>query len=275
MRAPKLLSRLVRQSKHDGSVAMAPYPSVNVFEWRPKSGAINFGDHLSTVVVSKLLSDRGRSLWEETAQDRRLFAVGSVLHFTSEGDTIWGSGVNGKIPNNAPYPKFLDIRAVRGPLTAQFLHDRGHDVPEVFGDPALLLPHLFPNRFHVEKKVPALFIPNLHDLMSLDDCTIPIASPLRGWNWVADRIAEAEFVLASSLHGIIIAEALGIPARYVRLSELEGMFKYDDYARGTGRECMMPAFSVAEGLEMGGHDPIEFDQNRLLQAFPWDLWGST
>ena len=101
---------------------------------------------------------------------------------------------------------------------------------------------------------------------------MPFVSPLRGWNAVVEQIVGADLVLASSLHGVVIAEAFGIPARHVRLTETEPPFKYDDYARGTGRSGIDSANSVAEALEMGGAPPISFDPQALLATFQHDLW---
>jgi pyruvyltransferase len=58
----------------------------------------------------------------------------------------------------------------------------------------------------------------------------------------------------------------------VRLSELENLFKYNDYYAGSGREKFEYATSVHEALEMGGEKSIHFDDDRLLKAFPLDLW---
>jgi pyruvyltransferase len=79
-------------------------------------------------------------------------------------------------------------------------------------------------------------------------------------------------VLASSLHALIVAEAYGIPARYVRLSDHESIFKYNDYYLGTGRQQDKIATSVDEAVEMGGFAPPQFDASKLLKAFPFDLW---
>lgn len=242
-----------------------------MFEWRPAGGGINFGDHLATVVTNRILGGAGVMPDEEVNRSRRLFSVGSVLHFAKTGDTVWGSGINGKIAADQHRFEDLDVRAVRGPKTAAFLRERGVRVPDVYGDPALLVPTLFPGRFVPEVRQPALFVPNLHDAVS--SAGIDAVSPLSGWNRIVQRIVEAEFVAASSLHGLILAEAYGIPARYVRLSETESLFKYEDYVMGTGRERLDYATSIGQALEMGGMPPIRFDAPALLAAFPWDLWS--
>ena len=97
-------------------------------------------------------------------------------------------------------------------------------------------------------------------------------SPLSGWNRCVAAILRHDLILASSLHGLIIAEAYGIPARYVRLSEEENLFKYRDYYAGTGRPNFSYARSVAEGLEMGGEPSPIFDPEPLMRAFPFELW---
>ena len=269
---PSLGSLVRRQSQAPAQAPIPVYPSVELFAWKPRSGARNFGDHLSHVISAAVARERGLTFDDETSRPRRLLGVGSILHFAQDGDTIWGSGVNGKIALEEIRARSLDVRAVRGPKTAEVLRGFGIQVPEVFGDPALLLPHYFGARFRVEPVRDYIFIPNLNDLKThgqLDN----LVSPLSGWNRCVQAICSANLVLASSLHGIILADAFGVPARYVRLTETESQFKYDDYAQGTGRRALVPARSIAEAREMGGHEPIRFDPEPLIRAFPYDLWA--
>ncbi|RRN77026.1 polysaccharide pyruvyl transferase family protein, partial [Pseudoxanthomonas sp. SGD-10] len=238
-----------------------------------RDGSINFGDHLSYIIVTKILADNGLLLEEETTTQSRLLALGSVLHFANTGDTIWGTGFNGKIKLEEHKYANLDVRAVRGPLTRNFLLERGIEVPEIYGDPALLLPHIFPKKFTKNQNKPFVIVPNLHDLkIAKEKEWKNIVSPLNSWNKCIKQILEAEFVIASSLHGLIIAEAYGIPARYIRLSEEENLFKYNDYLMGTGRGEIEYARTIEEALEMKGMSPIQFDHSKLLSAFPLDLW---
>lgn len=267
-----LLNRLVK-AKDDAGDGCG-YPHVDLFFWKPECGQLNFGDHLARVIVTKLLASQGHLLEEETAESHRLFAVGSVLHFAQDGDVVWGSGVNGKVDPRQHRFRKLDVRAVRGPLTREFLMARGITVPEVFGDPALLLPTLFPQRFARHVKSRYVVVPNLHDLKLAQEARMRhVVSPMWSWNRCVTAILEGELVISSSLHGIIIAEAYGIPARYLRLSDTENIYKYNDYMLGTGRGAIEPAGSVEEALEMGGMPPPVFDPEALLAAFPFDLWS--
>ncbi len=223
------------------------------------------------VVVNRVLSLFNHVPEEEVEKPSRLLAVGSILHFARDGDTIWGSGINGKVPESSHQCRALDVRAVRGPLTRDFLQRRGIAVPEIYGDPVLLLPRLFAGRFRASDQRPYVIVPNLHDLKALSGES-NFVSPLQSWNSCVERILEASFVISSSLHGLVVAEAFGIPARYLRISETEHMLKYQDYALGTGRDSIEAAHSIAEALEMGGMPPPRFDEAALLQAFPIDLW---
>lgn len=270
----KLLKKLKLANKQGTPIdANFPFKHVDLYYWKPIDGGLNFGDHLSKVIVSKVLADKGHLLEEETKFNRRLLAVGSVIHFAKNNDVIWGTGVNGKVDISEHTYQNLDVRAVRGPLTKKFLNNRGINVPEVFGDPALLLPHVFPNRFVKKRLKSYVTVPNLHDLQKAKTQGWKnLVSPMNSWNKCITEILEAEFVIASSLHGLIIAEAYGIPARYVRLSETENLFKYNDYLMGTGRGEIEFATSVEQALKMGGMAPPQFNAQKLLNAFPLDLW---
>ncbi|MEJ7683905.1 MAG: polysaccharide pyruvyl transferase family protein [Segetibacter sp.] len=113
----------------------------------------------------------------------------------------------------------------------------------------------------------------MHDLQTAKEKKWDnVISPFTIWNNCISEILEADLVIASSLHGLIIAEAYGIPARYIRISETENLFKYNDYMMGTGRNEIDYARDIGEAIEMGGMRPPVFDAVKLLQTFPIDLW---
>lgn len=270
----KRLARLLAKPKQPAN--QVSYPSVQLTYWRPNGNYNNFGDDLSKVVVSLMLAARGMTLLDEAQTDRQLLAIGSVLHFAKDGATVWGSGINGKIGEHRYGFTSLDVRAVRGPLTAEALRQRGTMCPDVFGDPALLLPKLCGARFLNKPRQGTIFVPNLNDQLAGVDYKAPegvrVVSPMQSWNRCVAEITSAELVLSTSLHGIVVAEAYGIPARMVRLSEHENTFKYRDYYLGTGRDNVRWATSVVEAQEMQGEHPPRIDLAKLAAAFPFDLW---
>lgn len=245
---------------------------LDLYYWKSSDG-VNFGDYLSSVVVTKIAADHGFIIDEELAAPKRLLAVGSILHFARDDDIIWGSGVNGKVDPQLHTFKRLDVRAVRGPLTRDFLRQRGVTVPEIYGDPALLLPVLLPERFKRDElnAKGTWVVPNLHDLAVVSGLK-NVISPLQRWSKVIDKIINAEFIISSSLHGLVIADAFGVPCRYVRLSQIENIFKYNDYAQGVGRTEFVYASSISEAEEMGPMPPVTVNVTPLLKAFPFDIW---
>jgi pyruvyltransferase len=232
----------------------------------------NFGDLLGPLLVQKIVSDRHL---EEKSSSQRLVSIGSIIQMTRPGDVVWGSGVN--IKSHTPILNTkLDVRAVRGPLSRVSLQDCGVEVPEVFGDPAVLWPRFWSREFY-EENYPGTprdlsIVPNLYDFSRYRDKSDVVINPQGNPHEVIAKISRSEFVVASSLHGIAIAEAYGIPARLV-IPGVEPLFKYEDYYRGTGRGSFRAARSVTEALDLGGEPPIDSDLDALLDAFPEDLWS--
>lgn len=258
--------------------------TIDIYHWNPirpryagrigrrlplRGPANNFGDLLGPLIVSGVLEREGiaDSTPRRTAQ---LLSIGSVIHFAEPGAVVWGSGVNGKVPAEAHDGlRDLDVRAVRGPRTREFLTARGFDVPEVYGDPGLLLPIVRPDLTGLPKRRDVTVVPNLNDLRPYRSRSV--LDPRRPLEECLATIAESRLVVGSSLHGIVVAEALGVPARLVR-SPRESTFKYEDYFRGTGRDQVRFASSVREAIRMGGESPPAWDPQPLLDAFPRDLW---
>jgi len=242
-----------------------------LYWWIP-SNRTNFGDELSHEIVKRIIGYTPR---RPLKREKKLLALGSIMHLANDNDIVWGTGVNGKAIE-LDLHKFtcLDVRAVRGPLTRQFLLERNIPCPEIYGDPALLMPLLFPE-FKPTFAVDYIVIPHIFDVKELINIPVfnsakNIVLPTENWETVVKKILESKFVIASSLHGIIVAEAFGIPARYLRATSKEPLFKYVDYYTATGRPNFKYANSIAEALEMGGEDPIKFDANALLKAFPYE-----
>lgn len=235
--------------------------------------ANNFGDLIGPALVEEILRRNGLQFSNSAGIGQRLLTVGSILHLAQHKDIVWGSGRNGRITTEKHTARDLDIRMLRGPLTKAFVESIGLKAPNLFGDPALLLGHLFPRLLDRSARPSheVTFVPNLHDPVPLR-CRKWTVHP-RGDLWsTIERIASSRFVIASSLHGVIVAEALGIPARLLR-SRSEPEFKYADYYLGTGRPDYTPAPSIDWALLKGGERPAVFDTEAMLAAFPIDLFG--
>lgn len=233
----------------------------------------NFGDLLGPVIVERLCQQRGYVTREGSS---RLVTVGSIMHAVRDGDVVWGTGVNGKTR-----PELTDVRnaqfeAVRGPLTRQFMIERGHDVPEVFGDPAILVPDLFPEWNASSAKTRGLgFLPNLHDLPTWSNQVDDLISPHGHPADVIPQIIACDRLVTSSLHGMIIADAYGIPVVLVK-PVAEHEFKYLDYARGVRRAEPDFVDTLDRACEIVDEaQPAHIEAHvkaDLLDAFPAGLW---
>lgn len=250
-----------RRRTHRGPLA-SPWGRVN-----------NFGDLLGPILVDRLLAERGLK-GASALKPARLLTVGSILQLARPGDVVWGTGVNGKWLDKDLSGSRLDIRAVRGPLTRSVLTTNGFFVPETYGDPALLIGRFWERQQLASgwPRTDVLVVPNLHDQGTYAGSS-SVMSPTRPLWEVVGRIAASDFVAGSSLHAIVLAESLGIPARLI-MPRVEPMFKYQDYYLGSGREMFAAAETIAEAVRLGGELPPKWDPKALLSAFPEDLWRS-
>ncbi|MDX1756683.1 MAG: polysaccharide pyruvyl transferase family protein [Marinobacter sp.] len=234
----------------------------------------NFGDLIGPVVVDGMLRALELSPKQGVRGDQRLLTVGSILHLAQSGDVIWGSGVNGKIPDRRHRFSEIDVRAVRGPLTRDFLLKRSIPCPEIFGDPGILLVKFYSELFGVpdDKEYDLTIIPNLNDY-DIWKGVKEVVDPTSGLDGIARRIASSRFVVGTSLHAIVLAESMGVPARLLP-SPNESDFKYEDYYLGTGRGGYRIANSISQALDLGGEPSYDVSEvsDRLIGAFPKDLW---
>lgn len=267
---------------------------VNILEYHPEkygydtfnNKPYNLGDALGPIIVKHLLDEKGIDIDAEIPEKKHLFTVGScIFGGVSKGNyqnaTIWGSGILRKPARLASFfqkisRRKLDIRAVRGPLTRQVLLEFGHDCPEVFGDPAILMPLIYQPE-STAKKYKKLVIPQFYHEIQFrkehpDERMVSMNTD--DYKSVIDEIVASEILYTSSLHGIILAEAYGVPAVFFRGLHEVIDFKYRDWYESTGRKDVKFANSYEEALTMAP-PPLPDLQGLvkgLLDCFPYDLW---
>ena len=261
---------------------------VNVFQYHPErfgyrlyqNQPCNLGDSLGEVIIQFLLGQKGIDIDKPISRTKHLYCVGTNIHGAYQSATVWGSGIYP--PQNKKEEFFqkhcgrkLDIRAVRGPLTRQVVLKYGHKCPEVYGDPAILLPLIYnPVVPKVrERLIIPQFIGEIRFRESHSD-EYMISMNTNDYKTVINEILTSEIVYTSSLHGIILAEAYGVPAVFFRGLPKYKDFKYLDYYYSTGRTdvALTDSFEEALSVPVPPLPNLNKLKENLLGSFPYDLW---
>ncbi|MFC3569368.1 polysaccharide pyruvyl transferase family protein [Paracoccus simplex] len=259
-------SRLFRASldRRAEERGIAPGERVKLFWWeQPYPG--NLGDIVNPYIVEHVTGIPPQ--WE--GRGVGLCAIGSVIKYARDGSDVWGSGTpnsGDKLAAGAHY------HAVRGPLTRDLVLANGGTCPEIYGDPAWLLPVLYPRKAPPRCKTGLI----LH--FTHEDMATPVAPGIKridirriGYDEIEaflDEMLDCERIISSSLHGVIIAQAYGIPACLATVTgsstQIHGDgIKFDDYYRSIGHEKAPEAVDLSELLRL---DEDSIAPDRFLSA---------
>lgn len=237
----------------------------------------NFGDALNPWLLERITGRRVESFdILSPPETPYLVAIGSILHFATNHAQVWGSGLmTANDPLKGPPSA---IHAVRGPLTQEALRKRGIPAPTVLGDPALLVPRFYdPWVFH---KTDWGMVPHFTDrnhpwiqhCRELRARVIDVFAPVQT---VLRQIKACRRILSSSLHGLIVAEAYGIPTRWITLGDkvVGGGFKFRDHYAALGRPDespypINPDTLPTSVLETATRKPVPMDLDVLVDALP-------
>ncbi len=236
------------------------------------------------VVVKHLCEQNGIDMDSPIPKTRHLYAIGSIL-LGYQNATIWGSGFG---YNQLQKPYFpldcvlhrlrhrVDIRAVRGPLTRQILLKMGYACPEVYGDPAILMPLIYQPQ--PPERKPYIVVPHYSTLPRYEGQPNILGTYRQDFRVFLDRLCAADLVISASLHGIILAETYGIPAVMLADTPSSDITKYKDWYLSTGRETFPIASSLEEALQITPSLPapgvLERMREDLIRTFPRDLWDN-
>ncbi|MCG5481217.1 MAG: polysaccharide pyruvyl transferase family protein [Ensifer alkalisoli] len=249
----------------------------------------NFGDNLMADLLEGLFSLRVNYA---TLGSAELLGVGSILdsyfrrkkgkvHLLSRRPWrtlhVWGSGFMDE-NSAALWPQKLQYHATRGPLTAVRVGQR--QLP--LGDPALLLPMIWPSK--PIKRFAVGVIPHFATLplfRSRYESNLPsgwvIIDLLQKPKEVCATISASDVVVSSSLHGLIVADAYGVPSqRIAPENAIKGDgFKFKDYEEQRGTAFSSPREFrevLSEGIKVDEFTvakPSSELLDRLLLSFPF------
>lgn len=187
----------------------------------------NAGDMLSLSVVDHFLSPKGINLSTKGMKTSPpyLAAIGSVLHMVlcakSGVRIVWGSGLRHR---SKCMHGLNDIiwQGVRGPMTRNYLVQHLRINPPVIKDPGLLSPTIFNlkveqvhelgiilHKYDFQDKLLVQFL-NLSALPWLNMGSNSLDHNLR-------VLLTFKRIMSSSLHGIILAHAFGIPCVPIKI----------------------------------------------------------
>ena len=231
----------------------------------------NIGDNISPIIVAYVANLYGINTEKRISKTRHLYAVGSIITAGAQDCTVWGSGLlNTHILYRLKKRK-IKFQAVRGPLSRVILIDQGFNVPEVYGDPAILMPLIYNPT--IAKLYTVSVITHMDEPIDLQNepfHRIKITND--NYKFFIDEIKASELILSSSLHGIIFAESYGVKA--ILLKPAVDLFKYYDYYFSTGRYSFPIANNISEALQMQAPEIPDFStmRNALIESFPKFLW---
>ncbi len=201
----------------------------------------NFGDALTPWLIERLTGEYPIFVRPEDPR-HKYFVTGSIVSYAGGDCTVWGSGImcRGDIVSPA-----VQLLAVRGPLTRARALECGAECPEIYGDPALLLPRFYapPPCERRGIGVVAHFsdYPRLLPVWK-DSARLRLIDIQDSIKSVIDRIAACEFIVSSSLHGLIASHAYGVPAVWVKFRDLPSGddSKFQDYFLSIGHQPPRP-----------------------------------
>ncbi len=247
--------------------------------WRGKENK-NWGDKINPLLIS-WLSGKDVVHVNDIINFRFIpvhTCIGSVIeHLRFKGVHIWGTGIISETSSIRIKPE--KIHAVRGPSSLARLMSEGFHCPEIYGDPALLLPKFYaPN---VEKTIELGIIPHFKDKENSDIKRLQkeggvIIDIFGGETEFIDNVCRCKRVVSSSLHGLIVADAYGIPSKWIKVSGkiFGGDFKYGDYYRSIGVKNEGPLIikrsTTVNDLSQGCWEKeMRIDLDQLLHSCPF------
>lgn len=211
----------------------------------------NFGDQLSLDIVNKFSKNNFK---KSSLDNATLIAIGSILElfFLKDGEVfqqrpmrIWGSGFIaeegkhhrlGKL-KEYKFARPMKFAAVRGYHTLNRIRKMGYEGDIAVGDPGILSSSLVENNktakvyslglipHYIDRDNPIFQI--IHKKVERSIILDIFENPML----FLKKMLQCETILSSAMHGLIAADSLSIPNKWIKVSNKlhGGDYKFKDY----------------------------------------------
>jgi pyruvyltransferase len=242
----------------------------------------NVGDRVAPLIL-RAITGRPANLVTDLRKPH-ILSVGSLMAWATPASQVWGTGVID--PEGATgRARKQHVHALRGPMSLRVLRRNGIAVGDVpLGDPG----YLAPAALNIERS-PSAPVHPVGLVAHYLDRGQPILAEMLREPGVVDldvgetperflaRMADCAAVISTSLHGLVFAEALGIPNLWVKAGDklIGGEFKFSDWFATTARPQVRPhvltdgdsALALAARAEL--RESL-IDVQALTAAFPFE-----
>lgn len=183
----------------------------------------NFGDMLGPYIIERLT---GQAVEWAPPEGAEAFAIGSIAEAIPPGFTGIVLGTGKMFAATGLDLRRARVIALRGPLTAE----GSRASCQLFADLGLLASDFAPQ---IEPDIAVGHLPHYVDDRTFEGTLrIDVRRPVEE---VIATAARCRQIVASSLHGLVLADALGIPSMWdPHPAVLGDGFKFRDYAAGYG-----------------------------------------
>lgn len=283
------------------------YRKIKLHYWNDNK--INFGDQLSPYIIKKISGKNiqykhgyyglkdcikkticliSEGQWSELKKihypyEKVIIGVGSIIYSSVPGCIVWGSGfMNYKEKFNGG-----KITLVRGPYTREKLLKEGIQCPEKYGDPAILLPIIYNPPKTIKNKIG--IIPHWRETSFFKKYSSKykiIDLNTKQIEETIDDILSCEYILSTSLHGLIVAHTYGIPALWIKKGYIDtDGFKFADYFGSVGinqyegltdlsilesEEAILVTFDKFKNLSLPQKN-LSIIRKTILETAPFDI----
>jgi len=281
----------------------------HLLPWLQQGG--NFGDEIGPALTKRMLEHhfncnaknvrvKNLAVQGEGNESRKedetcLLTVGSIYQHARSGDHVWGTGL--KNQTEVLYPPNVTHYAVRGNLTVQLLLGKNvvNNPSLPVGDPALALRRFFPELLRHTSDGTHCLIPHRYDMKRVQDKIKELGiskkrlrniSIAQSWISVVKSMRTCATVASSSLHGLVLADVLGIANRWIVFPKgkgkgsmlKEGPYKYQDYFSSIRRHDAAPLtnfqgiFNTSNYWNPPSVAMVDQIASQLEESFPFHLF---
>ena len=261
---------------------------VNFYHNPPKYQ--NWGDDLNVYLFEKITGKKivpVKTLFFSKFLTRYSIIGSTIPGYLTNKTIVWGSGVlnlDQPLHTHTHTRKPQAVLAVRGPLTREYLLKYNIDCPEIYGDPALLLPRYYQPNTNRRYKIGLIPHHRDYDVAKIDKyldqnedtVLIDVAHYGDCFFEVIDKIYSCDVILSSSLHGLIVADAYGIKNVFCEFEYHHSNYdKYRDYFLSVGRQFKEPV-NVNKALGeidiiLESDSSISIDLEKMINVCPFKI----